>query len=143
VAPAWARMQAALAPDGIIVEGTCDELGRRCAWVSLSAAGPQTFTLAWDPFDVSTPSELAARLPKALIHRNVDGEAVHELLSTVNRCWATTAPHAPFGPRVRWGQTLSLLKANGVAVRNDRGRTRDCVLTVPWSSVAPLERLVP
>ncbi len=151
VAPAWARMQAALAPGGVIIEGTCDELGRRCAWVTLSQAGPQTLTLAWDPFDVTKPSELAARLPKVLIHRNVDGEAVHQLLGSLDQCWAATAPHAPFGPRVRWRQTVALLETNGVAVLNNRGRERDCLLTVPWSSVAPrpsgavapLGRLVP
>jgi len=142
VAPAWRRMQAALAPQGIIIEGTCDELGRRCSWVTLSAAGPLTLTLAWDPFDVIDPSELAARLPKALIHHNVAGEAVHHLLRTLDRCWATAAPHAAFGPRVRWRRTAALAQANGVAVLNDPTKTRDCVLTVPWSTVAPLGTLV-
>lgn len=137
VIPAWDRMRAALAPRGVIIEGTCDELGRRCSWVLLSAGGPQTLTLAWDPFDVEKPSDLAARLPKALIHRNVPGEAVHELLVAADHCWATAAPHAPFGPRARWRHTIELLQARGFAVQRDRGRQRDCVLTVPWSTVAP------
>jgi len=137
VAPAWARMQDALAPGGLIIEGTCDELGRRCAWVTLSAQGPQTLTLAWDPFDVATPSELAARLPKALIHRNVSGEAVHALLAAADSCWASAAPHATFGPRARWRYALELMRANGFPVQPSRSRQRDCVLTVPWSVVAP------
>ncbi|WP_241249119.1 class I SAM-dependent methyltransferase [Rhodococcus sp. X156] len=137
VAAAWRRMCAGLAPGGLVVEGTCDELGRRCAWVTLSAGGPQTLTLAWDPFDLATPSEIAPRLPKALIHRNVTGEPVHRLLTAADRCWAHAAPHAVFGPRVRWRRTLELLRAEGVPVRAHPGRQRDCVLTVPWAAVAP------
>src|SRR4051812_49900127 len=33
---AWERMRAALAPGGLVVEGTCDEAGRLAAWVSIS-----------------------------------------------------------------------------------------------------------
>lgn len=137
VTPAWTRIQSALAPGGVLVEGTCDELGRRCAWVLVSAEGPQTLTLAWDPFDVERPSELAPRLPKVLIHRNVAGEAVHELLTAADRCWASAAPQAPFGPRARWRHTVELLRAQGWPVHQDPGRQRDCVLTVPWFAVAP------
>ena len=32
---AWARLRAGLAPGGVLVEGTCDEIGRRAAWVTL------------------------------------------------------------------------------------------------------------
>ena len=39
VRDAWALMQAGLAPGGLIVDGTCDELGRRCCWVVLDATG--------------------------------------------------------------------------------------------------------
>lgn len=92
VADAWATVLAGLAPGGLLVEGTCDELGRRCAWVVLNRAGPRTLTLAWDPFTVERPSDLAERLPKALIHRNVPGERVHSLLTAADRAWAHTAP---------------------------------------------------
>ena len=40
------RCAAALGPGGVIVEGTCDEWGRRSAWVALDADGPLTLTLA-------------------------------------------------------------------------------------------------
>jgi hypothetical protein len=36
VASAWALMQVRLAPGGLIVDGTCDELGRHCCWVLLA-----------------------------------------------------------------------------------------------------------
>jgi hypothetical protein len=138
VAPAWARMQRQLAPDGFIVEGTCDELGRRCCWVLLDAHRPLTFTLAWDPARSRRPSDLAERLPKALIHRNVPGEPIHHLLQTLDRCWDVAAPLAAFGPRQRWRRALELLPANGIDVVADRRRQRDNVLTVPWDQVAPI-----
>jgi SAM-dependent methyltransferase len=39
-ARAWDTMRAALGPGGVLVEGTCDEWGRRSAWVALDADGP-------------------------------------------------------------------------------------------------------
>ncbi|MFX1783761.1 class I SAM-dependent methyltransferase [Prescottella equi] len=134
---AWGRLRSGLAPGGLIVDGTCDELGRRCAWVLLDRDGPRSLTLAWDPFDVDRPSDIAERLPKALIHRNVAGERIHDLLVTADRAWATAAGLAPFGPRVRWRETLHLLSDLGVPVTPQRRRIRDCVVTVPWSYVRP------
>lgn len=40
VPAAWATMLARLAPGGLVVDGTCDEIGRRAAWVALEAGGP-------------------------------------------------------------------------------------------------------
>ncbi|MFI5714443.1 class I SAM-dependent methyltransferase [Nocardia sp. NPDC051750] len=137
VAEAWARILRGLAPNGVLVEGTCDELGRRCAWVVLDRTGPRTLTLAWDPFTVERPSDLAERLPKALIHRNIPGEPVHALLSAADLAWAHSAPLAVYGPRVRWRAAANLLRAQGWPVHNPRRRVRDNVLTVPWTTVAP------
>ncbi|GAB88934.1 hypothetical protein [Gordonia rhizosphera] len=138
VAQAWATMRAALGPDGLIVEGTCDEIGRRCCWILLDADGPRSLTLSWSPEHTARPSELAERLPKALIHRNVPGERIHRLLRHADRCWDVAATHAAFGPRVRWRRALELLAADGVECVISRGRSVDNVLTVPWSEVAPL-----
>ncbi|MGA9873464.1 MAG: class I SAM-dependent methyltransferase [Rhodococcus sp. (in: high G+C Gram-positive bacteria)] len=137
VAGAWARILSGLAPGGLLVDGTCDELGRRCAWVLLDASGPLSLTLAWDPFTVQTPSDIAERLPKALIHRNVPGEPVHALLQAADRAWSTAAPLAPFGPRVRWRAALTQLVQLGVSTDVPRRRMRDNVLTVPWQTVRP------
>ncbi|MEU4839152.1 SAM-dependent methyltransferase [Nocardia testacea] len=137
VAQAWDTVLAGLAPGGLLVEGTCDELGRRCAWVVLDHSGPRTLTLAWDPFTVERPSDLAERLPKALIHRNVPGERVHDLLGAADRAWAHTAPLAVFGPRVRWRAAADLLRTQGFPVHDFRRRLRDNVLSVPWPEVAP------
>lgn len=138
VAGAWSVMQRRLAPGGLIVDGTCDELGRRCCWVLLDAARPVSLTLACDPFAIERPSDLAERLPKVLIHHNVEGQPIHTLLTAADRAWASVAGHGVFGPRVRWRAMLELLSDNGFPVEAARRRMRDGVLTVPWSAVAPV-----
>jgi hypothetical protein len=137
VPEAWSTMLSGVATDGLLVDGTCDELGRRCAWVLLDRSGPLSLTLAWDPFTVGQPSDIAERLPKALIHRNIPGEPIHALLTTADRAWARAAPLAPFGPRIRWRAAAESLCQEGFPVRTYRRRMRDCVLSVPWSTVAP------
>jgi len=134
---AWEELCARLAPDGLLIEGTCDEIGRRCCWVALDRAGPRTLTLSCLPADLDRPSDLAERLPKTLIHRNVPGERVHALLSEMDSCWAVAAPQAPFGPRARWTETTRLLAARGWPVRNRPRRWRLGELTLDWAAVAP------
>ncbi len=138
VRDAWAVMRAGLAPGGLIVDGTCDELGRRCCWVLLDGDGPISLTLACDPFAIARPSDLAERLPKVLIHHNVAGQPIHTLLSAADLAWASVAGHGVFGPRVRWRAMVESLAAAGYPVEPPRRRMRDGVLTVPWPSVAPV-----
>ena len=78
---------AAAPPQGVLVEGTCDEIGRRAAWVDLDASGPRTLTLAAHLPTLGRPSELAERLPKALIHHNVPGERIQDLLHELDDAW--------------------------------------------------------
>ena len=137
VANAWALMQARLAPGGLIIDGTCDELGRHCCWVVLDQHGPISLVLACDPFAIERPSDLAERLPKALIHHNVSGEPINTLLTAADHAWASVAGHGVFGPRVRWRAMLDLLRDEGLPVEPPRRRMRDGVLTVPWATVAP------
>jgi hypothetical protein len=137
VPDAWSTMQAGLAPGGLIIDGTCDELGRRCCWVLLDRDGPISVTLACDPHHIERPSDLAERLPKVLIHHNVAGQPIHTLLDAADRAWAAAAGHGVFGPRVRWRAMLTTLRDNGFPVQQPRRRVRDCVLTVPWPEVAP------
>jgi hypothetical protein len=139
VASAWTTMLARLAPGGLLVEGTCDEIGRRACWFaipagSLSLAGSDavTLTLSAHLSSLARPSELAERLPKALIARNVPGEEVHALLSALDQAWDRAAPHAPFGPRVRWSVAVADLREEGWPVLGDRRRWRLGELTVAW-----------
>lgn len=137
VADAWSLMKTRLAPGGLIVDGTCDEIGRRCCWVLLDGSGPVSLTLACDPFAIEHPSDLAERLPKILIHHNVVGQPINTLLAAADHAWASVAGHGVFGPRERWRAMLNLLRDNGWPVEPPRRRMRDGVLTVPWSTVAP------
>ena len=114
---AWSLMRARLAPGGLIVDGTCDELGRRCGWVLLDGQGPVSLTLACDPFAINSPSDLAERLPKILIHQNVSGQSINTLLTAADHAWAGVAGHGVFGARERWRAMLEC-----AARQWDRGR---------------------
>lgn len=137
VPEAWEEVTSRLAPGGFFVEGTCDELGRLSTWILLNREGPQSLHLAWDPFNVERPSDLAERLPKILIHRNVPGEPIHELLQAADRAWDHAAGWAPHGPRVRWRMAQQAMIDAGLPVHPVRRRMRDSVLSVNWEVVAP------
>lgn len=137
VAAAWESMTSRLAPGGLLVEGTCDELGRICTWIAVDAAGiPQTLTISLRLAGLDVPSIAAERLPKALIHRNVPGEKVHELLEALDREWARASGVSPFGPVHRWQTAVAGLAESGWPVR-ERSRWRLGEVTVPWEAVAP------
>jgi hypothetical protein len=137
VAEAWDTMRAGLVPGGLILDGTCDELGRLCCLVLLDGDGPVSLTLACDPRHIERPSDLAERLPKILIHHNVPGQPIHELLAAADRAWAAAVGHSVFGPRDRWRTMLADLRATGVDIEPQRRTARDAVLTVPWATVRP------
>ncbi|MFB4312001.1 class I SAM-dependent methyltransferase [Actinomadura sp. GTD37] len=141
---AWDDLRARLAPSGVLVEGTCDEIGRRAVWATLTEDGPQTITFAAHLGSLDRPSALAERLPKTLIYRNVPGEPVHALLTAFDRCWATAAPHSAFGPRARWVEAVSLLaQTHPVLTRppyGGRNRWRVGEVTLPWTAVDPYSR---
>lgn len=134
---AWDTMRAALGPGGLIVEGTCDEWGRRSAWVALDADGPLTLTLSARVSDIETPSALAERLPKALIHHNVPGQPVHDFLRAFDATWAAAAGLSTFGPRQRWVAAVDGLAAQGWPLVGPTRRWRHGEVTVRWSAVAP------
>jgi len=136
-AQAWKTMCGALAPGGVLVEGTCDEWGRRSAWVALDADGPLTLTLSTRVADIGTPSDLAERLPKALIHHNVPGQPVHEFLRAFDAGWAAAAGLSPFGSRQRWVAAVESLAEQGWPLVGSSRRWRHGEVTVRWSAVAP------
>ncbi|MGY6020598.1 class I SAM-dependent methyltransferase [Streptomyces spinosirectus] len=136
VAGVWERLCARLAPGGMVVEGTCDEIGRRHVWVALGAEGPRTVTFAARLGSLGRPSDLAERLPKALIHRNVPGEAVHAFLRDFDRAWAAAAPYASYGARQRWVRAVGDL-AGDWPLADGAVRWRQGEVTVEWSALAP------
>ncbi|NLU68030.1 class I SAM-dependent methyltransferase [Streptomyces sp. HNM0574] len=136
VPPVWERLRERLAPDGLLVEGTCDEIGRRHVWVTLGPEGPRTVTFATRLGSLDMPSDLAERLPKALIHRNVPGEPVHAFLRDFDRAWSAAAPYASLGARQRWMRTVRALSADWPVTDGPR-RWRQGELTVRWEALAP------
>ena len=138
VPAAWATLRDRLDPDGVVIDGTCDELGRLGSWVTLGRGGPRTLTLSWRLRDLGPdrpPSVVAERLPKVLIHRNVPGEPVHRLLADLDEAWSRAAGWAPYGARQRFVAAADTL-AQVHLVIGGRERWRLGELTVPWSLVA-------
>jgi hypothetical protein len=131
---AWATMCGNLAPDGVLVEGTCDEIGRLAGWVLLDGDGPVSLTLACRVENLSHPGEMAERLPKALIHRNVPGEPIHALLRDLDRAWDAAASLSTFGPRQRW---IAACRALAPCWPVDTRRARFGELTISWAAVSP------
>lgn len=130
---------ARLAPGGALIEGTCDEIGRRAAWVTSYAGddSPRTFTMSVHLATLDRPSDLAERLPKSLIHRNVPGERVHAYLTALDRAWEVSAAHATFGPRQRWVAAMGVAEESGVPLLDGPMRWRLGEVTVPWAVVRP------
>ena len=137
VAGAWALMCDRLAPGGLLIEGTCDEIGRLASWVTLNSSGPQTFTISLRLTGLELPSKVAERLPKALIHHNLPGENIHHYLQAIDAAWRLHAPLATFGAVQRWVATCETLLGQGWPIVVDRKRWRLGELTVAWNAVAP------
>lgn len=136
VPAAWALVQERLAPDGLLVDGTCDEIGRRAAWVAVDASGPVSLTVSLRLGGLDRPSAVAERLPKALIHRNVPGEPVHAFLADLDRAWARSASHASWGARQRFLAAVAEVRESWPLL-DGPSRWRLGELTVEWSAVAP------
>ncbi|MFX0538853.1 class I SAM-dependent methyltransferase [Ornithinimicrobium sp. Y1847] len=156
---AWARVVGRLAAGGVLVDGTCDEIGRLATWVDVWAAGsgtsragvgpgrggvgpanapvPHSLTLSWRLAGLETPSVIAERLPKVLIHRNVPGEGVHALMNALDRAWAVQAPLASYGARQRFVATARSLRDEGWPVLHGPARWRLGEISVAWEAVAP------
>lgn len=137
VPEAWERMRSRLAPDGLLVEGTCDEIGRISSWAALGPEGPRSLTVSLRRRGLEAPSVVAERLPKALIHRNVPGEPVHRFLSELDQAWRIHAPLGAYGPRQRWIASAQAMRDAGWPVLGGRPRWRLGELTVAWEAVAP------
>lgn len=138
---AWDTLRSRLAPQGVLVEGTCSEIGHRAVWATLGREGPRTLTFAARFTGFDRPSDLAERLPKTLIHRNVPGERVHAFLRDFDRAWASCAPYRVYGTCHRWIETALRLSRDWpiptTPPLGGRTRWRLGELTVAWEAVAP------
>jgi hypothetical protein len=131
-AAAWSTMRGALGPGGLLVDGTCDELGRLACWVLLDADGPRSLTLSARLSTLDGPAEFAERLPKALIHHNVPGHWVHGYLTALETAWRDAAALSTFGPRQRWRSTVLAVRAAGWPVLDGPRRWRLGEVTLAW-----------
>lgn len=138
VPAAWRLMCSRLQRDGVLVEGTCNEIGRVASWVTVIASGAQTFTISLRLGGLDKPSVVAERLPKALIHHNVPGQPIHALLQQLDRAWQHNAGVGVYGATQRWLAAVEALDAEGWPILGARSRRRLGELTVPWTSVAPV-----
>lgn len=135
VPAAWELACSRLAPGGVFLDGTCDEIGRRATWICCDATGPQTLTISMQLGSFDRPSDVAERLPKALIHHNVPGERIHRFLSAADAAWLALAPLGSFGARQRWVAMCARLRAEGWPVLHRESRWRLGELTVAWDAV--------
>ena len=137
VAAAWTLMCSRLAPGGVLIDGTCDELGRLSTWLCVttgdSGVAPVTLTLSAQVSTLGEPSRFATRLPKSLIHRNVEGESIHDLLKAFDRAWAKNVGLAVFSARQRFVASVQQLQAEGWPVRDSDHRWRLGEVTVDFS----------
>lgn len=138
VQSAWSRMLDRVAPQGFLVEGTCDEIGRHSTWIALRPGlGPVSLSLSAQVDSLDRPSVLAERLPKALIHRNVPGERIHTYLEAFDRAWDRASPLKAFSARQRWIAAVQELKDSGWPIADSINRWRLGEVTVAWSAVSP------
>lgn len=134
---AWRAMRSRLAPGGLLLEGTCDELGRVCSWFGLPAGqeahaplAGATFTISLRLRELASPLVVAERLPKALIHRNVPGEPIHAFLMALDGAWRHEAALAAFGTRQRFIATARRVQREGWPVLDNPRRWRLGELTI-------------
>ena len=142
VVPAWETLARAMAPGGLLVDATCDEVGRRAAWVEVrvrpdGSPRPVSLTLSVRLAGLERPGEVAARLPKALIHRNVPGEGVHAWLRALDDAWVRAAALSGLGARQRWVAACAAVTEQGWPVLDGPRRWRLGEVGVAWSAVAP------
>jgi hypothetical protein len=130
VGPAWQQMSTTGA---VVVEGTCDELGRRACWFLLRHGRPVSLTLSTHLASLERPSDLAERLPKALISHNVPGQPAHALFADLDEAWASAAGAGVFGPRQRWiAAVTAVQRAGRWQVLGGIRRWRLGEVTVAW-----------
>jgi hypothetical protein len=130
-------MQGRLTDAGLLIEGTCDEIGRLASWITLTRERPILFTVSLRLAGLENPSKVAERLPKALIHHNIAGERIHEFLQALDLWWNTHAPLGVFGASQRWIAVCKSMTEAGWPIKQETKRWRLGEITVDWDAVAP------
>ncbi len=125
---AWDRLCEGLAPDGVLVEGTCDEIGRRAVWVTLGRSEAAGSRLRREKKGAGA-SLRVCRTP----YRHVRRPPVHLALSLGTgrtaaqdadppQCPRRTDPSIPHGFRPFLGGRGSAVGVRAAAALDRRGR---------------------
>ena len=143
VRDAWQVMCQRLVPGGLLLEGTCDEIGRRSVWVAVrrdefSNAKPVSLTISTHLQSLTKPSDVAPRLPKILIHRNSPGNKIFDVLQILDDAWERTSHQSSFGARQHWIATLEYATTHGLVTSDSVSRWRLGEVTIPWEVVEPI-----
>ena len=99
---------------------------------------PTALTLAVDL--AMAPSAVAARLPKALIHHNVPGQPIHDLLAALDAAWHRSVSLSTFSPRQRFAAAVATVRSDGWPVLDGPARWRRGEVTIKWDAVRPIGR---
>ena len=137
VASAWALMQSRLSENGLIIEGTSDEIGRVSSWITLDKNQPLTFTISLRLQGLDRPSKVAERLPKILIHKNTPGNKIHQYLQELDAAWDKAAGFGVFGSAQRFVQTAKSLIQAGWPIENAPKRWRLGEITLDYGAISP------
>ncbi|MBO3161943.1 class I SAM-dependent methyltransferase [Dermatophilus congolensis] len=137
VPQAWKTLCSRLTPEGIAIDGTCNELGRRTTWITLNRSGPIHLTISIKHGAWQRPSDIAERLPKALIHHNIPGTRINAFLTDWDDVWARNSHHATFGQRQWFIAACADLRDRGWPLLHGPRRWRLGEVTIRWDAVAP------
>lgn len=140
VIPSWNQMGSNLLTDGLLIDGTCDEIGRRAVWVAIRKQSdgqmvPESLTISTHLQSLEKPSDIAPRLPKILIHHNVAGQKIHDVLIQLDDAWAKTSASSAFGARQHWIAAIEKAKNDGLQIKDNQSRWRLGEVTLDWLSV--------
>jgi hypothetical protein len=136
VLSAWGLMQSRLSNQGLIIEGTSDEIGRVASWITLDKSKPLTFTISLRLQGLDKPSKVAERLPKILIHKNTPGNNIHRYLLELDLAWEKAAGYAAFGSAQRFVQSAKTLLQAGWPIENSPKRWRLGELSVAYEAIS-------
>jgi hypothetical protein len=137
VLSAWSLMQSRLSKEGLVIEGTSDEIGRVASWITLDKTKPLTFTISLRLQGLDRPSKVAERLPKILIHKNIPGNNIHRYLQELDFAWDKAAGFGAFGSAQRFVQTAKSLLEAGWPIENSPKRWRLGELSVSYEAISP------
>ena len=110
---AWPR---ASQPGGLLVEGTCDELGRVASWVGVDASGPRDLHDQPAPFAASRPRRSwPSACPRRSSTATCPASASTSCSPRSTGRWRVHAPMSVYGPSQRLDRDRRDVRARGLA----------------------------